>query len=460
MNTVGGNRPLKEYMAISWIISGGLAVLTCAIAFFVMGWLDYRNVQDRLMDELAEKSITVSRRLSGELLLGDSGASANVAANLKTELGLSKVELKNGLPCSAESSAIESSFAESSFGEYCSQRIDGELAVLRAIPHVQQNTYVVVTKPVPSFLTTQRFSLFFWSVVPIALVLAFALALQKYFIGKYLLKPIASLVDTSTGAQLPQEYWPKEIKDISQKLSSSFEAREQAVYGQIARGVIHDIRTLLHSVLSATSLVKEQQNDPIKRQDRLETLLRASETNLPKIGELIDLTLDGSREISVSPKLCNLTATVKSAIKTNEALGVAKNIAVQMIDFPENLMLAHDSVQLERVFTNLIKNGIESCLENDPIDPHGAVIISANVNRAASKISIAIDDSGRGLPKEPDKVFRLLKSTKVHGSGLGLTVSRKIVQAHGGELIPAHSPILSGARFEVLLPLPDMGESV
>ncbi len=35
-----------------------------------------------------------------------------------------------------------------------------------------------------------------------------------------------SLVDTSTGAQLPQEYWPKEIKDISQKLSSSFEARD------------------------------------------------------------------------------------------------------------------------------------------------------------------------------------------------------------------------------------------
>jgi signal transduction histidine kinase len=40
----------------------------------------------------------------------------------------------------------------------------------------------------------------------------------------------------------------------------------------------------------------------------------------------------------------------------------------------------------------------------------------------------------------------------LHGSGLGLIVSRKIVEAHGGQLVPSHSPILAGARFEVFLP--------
>jgi len=444
---LGGNRSLKEHMAFTWLVSGCLAVLTCAIAFFVMGWIDYRNTQDRLTDELLTKSITVSRRLSGELLLGESGAASSVANALKTELGLARVELASGLPCDGKSASRD----------FCTQKIGGELLVLRTIPHIQRETYAVIASPLPPLFTAARFSLFFLSVIPIALVLAFALALQRYFIGKYLLKPVSSLVDTSTGAQVPQEHWPKEIKDIAAKLSNSFESREQAVYGQIARGVIHDVRTLLHSVLSATKLVKEQESDPAKRQLRLETLYRASETNLPKINDLIDLTLDGSREIPVTSRVCDVVATVRSAVKTNEALSASKNVAVKIANFPEQLILSHDPVQLERVFTNLIKNGIEACTE---FDSNGTVLISANVKDSSKTLSIAVEDSGKGLPKDPEKVFRLLKSTKVHGSGLGLVVSRKIVKSHGGELIPGKSELLCGARFEVKLPISDVGASI
>lgn len=176
-----------------------------------------------------------------------------------------------------------------------------------------------------------------------------------------------------------------------------------------------------------------------------------------KINDLSDLTLDGSREIPVTSRVCDVAATVRSAVKTNEALSASKNVAVKIANFPEQLILSHDPVQLERVFTNLIKNGIEACTESDS---NGTVLISANVKDSSKTLSITVEDSGKGLPKDPEKVFRLLKSTKVHGSGLGLVVSRKIVKSHGGELIPGNSELLCGARFEVKLPISDVGASI
>lgn len=431
------NKSLKDLLALSWLVSGSLALVTCAVVFCVLGFIDYQNTQSRFEDDLLTKSQTVARRLAGELLLGKSGAVDSVASGLRSELNLSKISISQSPTCQTES---------------CVADKGGLITVQTKIPHTAAVTYVDVSAEKPPFFTAKRFSLFFLSIIPIALVLGFALALQRYFMSRYVFGPISSLVETSTGTDTPKDHWPKEIKDISDRLSNSFENREQAVFGQMARGVIHDVRTLLHSVLSATSLVREQESGSDKRTQRLETLYRACDTNLPKINELVDLTLDGSRDITVTPKQANIIETLKSAVRTNETLGKAKNVNVE-IRSASDLLIAHDPVQLERVFTNLIKNAIESCSEKSTT---GDVLITASLNAARNHAEVTVHDSGKGLPPVPDKVFRLLKSTKTHGSGLGLVVSRKIVEAHGGEIIPGHSKELTGAQFEVRLPVPTM----
>jgi signal transduction histidine kinase len=432
------NKSLKDLMTLSWLVSGSLAFVTCAIAFVVLGLIDYRNTQSRFQDDLTSKSQIVARRLAGELLLGKNGAADTVASGLKNELGLAGINLNENPTCKADSCVMES---------------PGTLTVQIKIPHISNKTYVDVSNSQPPFFTMKRFSLFLFSIIPIAIVLGFALALQKYFMSRYVFGPISSLVDTSTGTDSPKDHWPKEIQDISERLSSSFENREQAVFGQMARGVIHDVRTLLHSVLSATSLVREQEVGSDKRYLRLETLFRACEANLPKINDLVDLTLDGSREITVTPKQSDALDALVSAVRTNDTLSKNKNVKVELIT-PSNLVLAHDPLQLERVFTNLIKNAIESCSEKGTT---GQIIITAVSNHVSKSAFFTIHDSGMGLPAKPEKVFRLLKSTKTHGSGLGLIVSRKIVEAHGGILIPGHSDKLSGAKFEIRLPLIDTG---
>ena len=427
------NKSLKDLMALSWLVSGSLALVTCAVVFCVLGFIDYRNTESRFEDELLTKSRVVARRLAGELLLGKSGAVDSVASGLKSELSLAGIVLSKNKSCQTQ---------------FCLTEHSGMLTVQSKIPHIADSTYVDISGVKPPFFTVNRLSLFLFSVIPIALVLGFALALQTYFMSRYIFGPISSLVDTSTGTDTPKDHWPMEIKDISDRLSSSFENREQAVFGQMARGVIHDVRTLLHSVLSATSLVREQEISTDKRTQRLETLYRACDVNLPKINQLVDLTLDGSRDITVNPRQADVIDTLQSAVHTNETLGKAKNVKVE-IRSAANLMIVHDPVQLERVFTNLIKNAIESCAEKSK---SGDVLIIASMNNDEKMTTVTVHDSGKGLPALPEKVFRLLKSTKTHGSGLGLVVSRKIVKAHGGEIIPGHSNELPGAQFEVRLP--------
>jgi signal transduction histidine kinase len=195
--------------------------------------------------------------------------------------------------------------------------------------------------------------------------------------------------------------------------------------------------------------VSEQADNPEKRKVRLEALYKASVVNLPKINDLINLTLDGSREITVTPKKAGVVEILESAIKTNEALGQTKKVKIEIQGKASDLVVPHDPMQMERVFTNLIKNAIESCAETEK---GREVLISARKDVRAQSLIISVDDAGQGLPLEPQSVFRLLKSTKLHGSGLGLIVSRKIVEANGGKLVPSHSPLLGGARFEVFLP--------
>lgn len=437
------NRTLKEHLAFTWLISSGLAVLTCALSVSLMGWVDYRNTKTRLQDELLTKSTLVSRRLAAEMLLGANGATEKVAQQLEQELGLSHISILQSLPCPQ----TEGSPA------LCSRTSQGNLWVTVAIPHLQKPSFVTIASSLPPFFTKDRFSLFFLSVIPIALVLGFAIGFQRYFVNKHLLNPIASLVDTSTGAKEPDASWPKEFQEISTSLYRSFEEREQAIYGQMTRGIIHDIRTLLHSVLSAVQLVKEQPEGSATRQARLETLFKATHTNLPKINNLIDLTLDAGRDISIKTQTTNLSKTISQSITTVQALSMAQTVSISAQNMPEKVLVSHDPIQLERVFTNLIKNGLEACLENKKQNEKGTVSISGSIDQKNHTLTVSIEDSGKGLSKEPNKIFRLLKSTKVHGSGLGLLVSRKIVQAHGGELVASRSQQLGGAKFEVRLPL-------
>ncbi|HEY4861465.1 MAG TPA: MHYT domain-containing protein [Xanthobacteraceae bacterium] len=107
-----------------------------------------------------------------------------------------------------------------------------------------------------------------------------------------------------------------------------------------------------------------------------------------------------------------------------------------------------DRVQLQQVVMNLIVNSIDAMK-----DVHGTRELALKSQRAENEqISVRVSDTGVGLPpQQKDHIFNAFFTTKVHGTGMGLSISRSIVESHSGRLWAAdNSP--RGASFHVILP--------
>jgi len=105
-----------------------------------------------------------------------------------------------------------------------------------------------------------------------------------------------------------------------------------------------------------------------------------------------------------------------------------------------------DRVQLQQVFLNLMLNGIEAMKETG-----GELTIKSDLG-PDGRLLISVSDTGVGLPEEKaDQIFNAFFTTKPQGSGMGLAISRSIVESHGGSL-GATSNGGRGATFHFTLP--------
>jgi signal transduction histidine kinase len=107
-----------------------------------------------------------------------------------------------------------------------------------------------------------------------------------------------------------------------------------------------------------------------------------------------------------------------------------------------------DRIQIEQVLVNLIRNAFEA-LEDEQTDR----VVTVTAKRHDGEVRIAVSDRGRGLsPSEQEKLFDAFFTTKAEGMGMGLPISRSIIESHGGELWAAPNSD-RGMTFNFTLPL-------
>jgi signal transduction histidine kinase len=120
-------------------------------------------------------------------------------------------------------------------------------------------------------------------------------------------------------------------------------------------------------------------------------------------------------------------------------------------ELTENLSrIAGDRTQLKQVLMNLMINGIEAMSEAE--GSRELTIRSQHVE--GGHIAVSVSDTGVGLPSLPNQVFNMFFTTKPHGIGIGLWISRSIVEEHGGHLWATNNS-LRGANFHLTLPVED-----
>jgi signal transduction histidine kinase len=105
-----------------------------------------------------------------------------------------------------------------------------------------------------------------------------------------------------------------------------------------------------------------------------------------------------------------------------------------------------DRVQLQQLMINLMTNGIHAMKDVDQ-----ARELAIQSQRSDEHLLVSVGDTGVGLPPQRDQIFNAFFTTKPHGTGMGLSISRSIVESHGGRLWAAdNSP--RGATFSLTLP--------
>ena len=485
---------LRNLVTLSWIIPGSFAFLASLIAFALLAWLDYRGVEDATTKSLSAHGATAARRISAEMLLGEHGRVDEVVQILRDELKIPALDVVSENVVTKNEALNTASSRAPRLTQVLAPH---EITVYQRIAHtpaasasastsastfsLSAASYVRISAPIAPLWSYFNPRLFAWSAAPIFLFLAVGLALQRMLINRYVIIPVQSLVQVAEArAPIPAQ-WPSEILDIAQELGRSFHAREEAVFAMLAKGIVHDIKTWVHSLLTATELVSEA--SPDLRPARLEALLKASTVQLPKIKRTIELALDGGRTIELRREACALGGTVRQAVESvrpqADAAGVRVSADLTSLNALSDLhalddlkavhtadvVLAHDAVQLERALVNLLKNGIEAASAHTSpgllgprevtvslVPSTGATSPSRPNPVGAFFISILIEDSGPGLRQDLHLNFKPTRSTKAGGSGLGLYIANKIVRAHGGAITARRSTTLGGAAFTVTIP--------
>lgn len=215
--------------------------------------------------------------------------------------------------------------------------------------------------------------------------------------------------------------------------------------------VSHELRTPLNAVLGWASILRNS-HDPDDLQPGLETIERNARAQAVLIEDILDVSriITGKLRLDVQPM--ELTPVVEQAIETVRPAADAKQVRIDWEVDQRSGMILGDADRLQQVFWNLLSNAVKFTNKG------GTVKVRSG--RSESKAQIVVSDNGRGisaefLPYVFDR-FRQADGTTTRqkaGLGLGLAITRHLVELHGGEVTVDSAGEGKGATFTVMLPL-------
>ena len=213
--------------------------------------------------------------------------------------------------------------------------------------------------------------------------------------------------------------------------------------GIMSASLAHEIRNPLGAMKGLTQLAKEDLPPDHEAQGQLDTVVSEAERLERLVTDLLDFARPKAPQASEFD-LMDLMSEVKAMLRSK--LEPAK-VELQFSAKAVPLMIHSDPRGLRQVLLNVLINAI------DASPPAGTVVLSLIRSENNRSIVIQVDDSGPGLGElNSDDVFQPFVTTKVRGTGLGLAVSRQIIESLHGNIILDNNP-QGGGRCTIQLPL-------
>jgi len=221
-----------------------------------------------------------------------------------------------------------------------------------------------------------------------------------------------------------------------------------ATMGELAAGVAHEIRNPLAGIAGAIEIITK--DFPADHPDR--EVLEDLRQEVRRIEKVLNDLLVYARPKPAHFGLASLKETVARTLQIARQQTGDKKVEFSIQIPPSLPPFWLDSEQLQQVLLNLVLNGIQAIEKEGKISIVAAVKPAGAPNRP-DHVEISVSDTGRGIPPENlERIFRPFYTTRRGGTGLGLSLCRRIVSQHGG-MLTAESAANQGSRFLVRLPL-------
>lgn len=218
-------------------------------------------------------------------------------------------------------------------------------------------------------------------------------------------------------------------------------AEHLATIGELAAGLAHEIRNPLAGIAGVIEVIgRELPQDSSSR-----AVLPEVQNEIQHIQAILNDLLAYARPRSPEFHPADLNATVEQAVFLARQQVRTKPIEITLAPEKNLSKILHDPVQIQQVVLNLLLNGIQAIHDKGQID--------VALRQEGDWAVVRIKDSGKGIARDSlAKIFKPFFTTRMEGTGLGLSLAKGIVDSHKGKIEVTSEPG-QGAQFEVWLPM-------
>jgi signal transduction histidine kinase len=202
----------------------------------------------------------------------------------------------------------------------------------------------------------------------------------------------------------------------------------------------HELRTPTQAILGYSDLFYLR---PESREDVIKAIIRNAERLQRLSSDILDVTRIEGHRLALNKEKFNLSEVIASAIEDGERRIDDSKIKIEYT--PKNIMIEADRERITQVISNLLNNAFK-------FTKQGTIYVSEE--NKDGQIRVSIKDKGTGIDSEiMPRLFTKFTSKSQTGTGLGLFISKSIIEAHGGKIWAENNSDGKGSTFTFTLPL-------
>ena len=349
-----------------------------------------------------------------------------------------------------------SSFENRQFKRSVSDRIETMRVFLMPVIEDKELVYIVeVASPMTIFQNgLNNVRLNFYILLPLMIFIS---AIAGGLLSALIIRPIRRIVENMrkiTAENLRLRIATPDTRDEIRELTDTFNTMLEKLdksfssQAQLIQDISHEFRTPLTIMRGEMEVALKRDRSP----EEYTAVLKSGVEEIVRLSLLVEqllvLSRFDSREVSMNIKTFSIMGMIKDIVFDLRLLLENKNIAIS-VNGAEGIFINGDESQIRRALLNIVGNAVKYTYEG------GSITVDAALKEGSARITVtdnSIGISRENLPLIFNRFFRADKSRSGDGYGLGLSISKSIIEAHGGSISVESEP---GHGTTVIIDLPD-----